>query len=422
MRHTPLLLCSVFALTGCEAPDAPDASQVGPEAKRLDATEDHHWLYDGMMPPLRDWQVVVSLAGHTARVTGALPQGWRRPLPTYAVPFEAPDGRPMVHVVYPIATAMLTDPNGAPTGNQNADPGDYPRLTGWAYTPSNVAGRGIPWGGFPYLEFDPRRAIAFHGPITAQDGAWRLLRGPVSHACARMQGEHIVELAHLMGVDVSAPVDADTSATFHAPRGQALVEVIDDFDRLDGRVLDVDYPATGWRRPTGEDVWVFPTWSSDDHPRFVCPAAEAPGCGHMPAGLASPVAPDLLGELGCPDGYQAWFVGAEGGRLCTDGRTALGPFTQVMRERCRTWGGGGACASDTWSLGLATGARGEGVCPSGAALDHHHTLYCVERGEALGPFPARLRRRCEQSGGEALCAEDRWPTRALAEWAGGVEP
>jgi len=57
------------------------------------------------------------------------------------------------------------------------------------------------WGGFPFIPYN--RGIAFHGPITAADGQWKLIRGAVSHGCQRMQGEHATELANLIGVDTS---------------------------------------------------------------------------------------------------------------------------------------------------------------------------------------------------------------------------
>lgn len=60
-----------------------------------------------------------------------------------------------------------------------------------------------PFGAFPFLLFTGQNEHAFHGPITQSPNEsadmWRVKRGAVSHGCHRMQGEHVVELATLMG-------------------------------------------------------------------------------------------------------------------------------------------------------------------------------------------------------------------------------
>ncbi len=408
-RVLPVLLllavgCGGEVVSGADAPL---------RDKALDAREDHHWIYDGPLPPLERWRIRFSLRGHTARVTGLLPEGWDRPLPPYAVVEETPAGRE-VTVVYPVSTAG--------EGSANADPGRYRVVAGWTWTPSNVSGRQIPWGGFPYLEFDAGRAIAFHGPITAVDDVWRLQRGPVSHGCARMQGEHVVELAHLIGLDMGTP--EDLGATFRVADPDWLVEVVADYDRVDGMVVDVDYPAVGgFERPAGADVRVFPSWSSDEQPRFVC--AHEPErslgtghCAHQPAGTRSPVRPEDVGVIECPAPYQATPLGVEGAVLCVAGDRAYGPHTAEMLARCRAAGGGEACASDVWSLALTRATRGEGVCPVGASVDFHDTGYCFEGGDALGPFPRALVDACRATGGGGACDAPRWPGDRLRALAG----
>ena len=316
-----------LGLLGCAGEREAPRGEDGPLAeKALDATEDHFWIYDGGLSPLDAWRVTFSLRGHTARVSGLLPDGWRRPLPSYAVERPGPAGRREVHVVYPVSTAG--------PGSSNADPGRYRRLASWSHTPSNVSNEGVSWGGFPYLEFDAGRNIAFHGPISVelqqQRPVWRLQRGAVSHGCARMQGEHVVELAHLVGLDMGVPEELDV--TFGtSEEGDFLVEVLEGYDAFEGAVVDVDYPAaTGFERPTGEGVRVFSTWSSDDHPRFVC--AHEPDrtlgeghCGHLEAATRSSVRAVDLGRVECPAPFVALPVGTEGGVVCSDGARAVGP-------------------------------------------------------------------------------------------------
>ena len=424
MRPTAIALTlTLSGLVACADPPRPaDAVTATPagtpadlgDAKRLDARADHHWIYAGLLPALDDWHAVLSLAGHTVRITGLLPAAYDAPLPFWAEPMLRSDGRVEVTVVYPVATARLKDERGAPTGNVNPLPGDHDFVSAYPYTPSDPV-KGTGWGGFPYLEYDLERRLAFHGPITAENGTWRLLRGPVSHGCARMQGEHVVELAHLMGLDMGDP--AAPARGFPAAQGDFRVRVVEDFDRLpDGRIVDVEYPGTaGFARPGGgpEQVAVFPTWSSDAFPRFVC--AHDPSrplgddhCDALPETGANPLRAADLGEIACPEGYTSLSVGDAGGRLCTDGVNAWGPFTRAMTSLCNRWGGGRNCTQDRWSLGLARSARGRGVCPLGATLDARDTGYCFEGDEAFGPFPADYVAACEAAGGGRACRSARW--------------
>jgi hypothetical protein len=405
--------CATACATAELPPSAPESAPLSENAlKRLDAKSDHRWIYDGLLPPLDSWSAVLSLAGHTVRVTGRLPAGWDAPLPRWAYPSPTSDGGVEVTVVYPIATARLADGWGRETGSKNATPGDYRYVSAYPFTPSDPT-TGVPWGGFPFLEYDLDRHLAFHGPITAENGSWRLLRGPVSHGCARMQGEHVVEFAHMVGLDMGSP-DA-TARGLPAPAGGYRVRVVEDFDRLpDGRRVDVDYPgAGGFSRPTGPDVFVFETWSTDDFPRFVCAhdPTRSLGDGHcdaLPEMGKNPVRARDLGQIVCPTDYVPMGVGKEGGVLCTSGRDAWGPFTRAMVEQCRAWGGGAGCTTERWSLSLARRARGEGVCPLGATLDARDTGYCVEGEDAFGPFPPAYVEACKVAGGGRACTSARW--------------
>lgn len=250
------------------APPGEEAPETGYEDELINAEKNgqpsQKWIYSGPLPRLDKPEVFVSLKAHTARVTGLLPRAFAAEVPFYAEAKPAGD-RTKVTVVYPIATGKI-DPS---TGTAPAAPGVYNTLFGIAYTPTNDK---APWGGFPFLMYNNKRGIAFHGPITSVtdvatgDLEWHLYRGPVSHGCNRMAGEHVVEMAHLLGIDMAVPHTISERFTL-----AVKVTTSENYDVFDGKTVDVDYPAEkGVVRPTGEGVKMYPTWVSDDFPRSVC--------------------------------------------------------------------------------------------------------------------------------------------------------
>ena len=279
-------LASLLSLGGCAADTSADGDSVGQDEddllKKTGPTS--NWTYRGLLPTLDAPSITVSLKGNTAHVTGLLPASFTGRLPFYAK--TAPEGlRTRVHLAYPIATV---DPNGhLPDGTttRNPEPFTYSVCGGDNFHATNSTGA---FGGFPFIEYvcshrdadgRLRSGIAFHGPITAigASGAtyWSLYRGPVSHACNRMLGEHVLELAHVIGFD-------------KGKRG-VPVQVIADFDHLDDKIIDVDYAATGWKRPAATDSVVFPVWQAVklradgstalDFPQWAC---ETSRCSSMP--------------------------------------------------------------------------------------------------------------------------------------------
>jgi hypothetical protein len=259
-------------LSGCSAEAADGDEEAAPELTedqlRKGAAE--QWVYGGTLPHLESPELTVSLSAHTARVSGLVPEGWRTPLPYY-VDAMAEGGRTRVAVVYPIATGAEVNSQGTSYR--------ITRVSPWVPTNEKAT-----WGGFPFIPYN--RGIAFHGPITAKDGEWRLVRGPVSHGCNRMQGEHVVELAHLIGVDMSTTVHKGASvAGLDVP-----VSVLGKPDTWKGKSVDVDYPATeGVKRPT-TNVMMFKAWSADQLASFVCPLNKRdlpPGGAEVPAGYCA---------------------------------------------------------------------------------------------------------------------------------------
>lgn len=321
---------------GCGAPTSEGAEDdpatpTNDDELRAGSNSDR-WVYNGLLPHLEDPSLVVAQTAHTVRVTGFLPDNYDvSKLPFYAKDgVEEVSGRTKISVVYPIATGESV----------NHQPDDYwtervyPRRTDSS----------APWGGFPFISYvnddSPYKGIAFHGPITASDGEWKLIRGKVSHGCNRMQGEHVVELAHLIGVDMTTKLwSGDTILrNYRVP-----VKVVrSEPDSFRGRKIDVDYPA-GPRavRPTG-NVKMFQAWRSQDFPSWVCKVDmnRPPPTNNVPANYCS-------GTLGLRDranpqtGPGAGANGpadapADGCSSATLGRTTP-ENACVQSSRDRTW-------------------------------------------------------------------------------------
>ena len=203
-----LALCSVLVVA-CAADDSDSSPSTEPETgssgdgygdelvnAEKNGAASQKWIYSGLLPKLTKAEVVASLKSHTVRVTGTLPATFTGQIPFYATVTPVGDVRKLT-VVYPIATGAL-DPS---TGQAPNAMGTYNTIYGIAYTPTNAH---APWGGFPFMMYNAKRGIAFHGPITSVtdvstgDLEWKLIRGPVSHGCNRMAGEHIVAVLNAM--------------------------------------------------------------------------------------------------------------------------------------------------------------------------------------------------------------------------------
>jgi hypothetical protein len=227
---------------------------------------DDEWFYGGPLPMLEQPSVTASLKGHTAHVTGLLPGDTQ--LPDLPHVKTKPEGDKLrVDIVYPIATAM--------PGHANARPGTYHFQAVRGYLPSGIAftqedgNHFVTWGGFPFFAYDG--GIAFHGPITDEENtdgvrAWFLERGDVSHGCNRMMGEHVVEFTHILGVNMRKLYSPNDPIT---PTSTASVHIIADYDTLDGKFIDVDYPtASGAVRPAtdhgADSVVMFGSWVASE--------------------------------------------------------------------------------------------------------------------------------------------------------------
>lgn len=263
------LLGSLLATAACASSSgSDDTGETSDDA--LTKKADAEWFYDGPIPALADPNVTVSLKGHTARVTGFLPSSVDVSKVPHVKSFPAGD-KQRVEIVYPIATAR--------PGKHNSDPGVYHFQVAKPYRPDGAAVTAeegehfVPWGGYPFIAYN--NGIAFHGPITSEanpnvpeGNVWYLQRGPVSGGCNRMNAEHVVELTHVIGISMRKVYDANKA---YNPKTTAAVTVIDDYDQLDGKYIDVDYPTwTGMTRPASvygkENVVMFGSWVGTETP------------------------------------------------------------------------------------------------------------------------------------------------------------
>lgn len=264
-----LLASSIFA-AGCAAESSSPSAEDGPSEDDIVAKADEHWFYSGPLPALKDAKVIASIEGNTAHVIGYMPPGAEVPdLPNVKSRIEG--GRTRVDIVYPIATA-------APP-KTNSRPGTYSFYGAKPYRPDGIAytvsqgNHFVPWGGFPFLGYN--NGIAFHGPITSQDNkgapdmkVWYLRRGDVSSGCNRMMGEHVTELAHVLGINMRK---VWTANQMYEDPTSAKTQVIAGYDQLDGKYIDVDYATdVGVTRPGkvhGDDkVVMFGSWVASEMP------------------------------------------------------------------------------------------------------------------------------------------------------------
>ena len=274
-----LALTASFALFACASdPSAKDDAPAtdSDSADELRVRGQAEWFYSGPLPALEEAEVVVSLKGHTARATGYLPAGVDIPDAPH-IKAVSEDGRIRIHAVYPIATGATYSAAAGVYHFERAIP--Y-RPDGNTYTTSD-GDHWVTWGGFPFLGYNG--TIAMHGPITpagskrGDSSVWFLRRGKVSSGCNRMMGEHVTELANLVGIDMRKFYAANQTIT---PRASA-VTLLDDYDQLDGKYVDVDFPTdVGVVRPGvtygAENVTMFGSWV----------ASEMPDGSDLPADLA----------------------------------------------------------------------------------------------------------------------------------------
>jgi hypothetical protein len=290
---TGLLLTTLAAVVaGCASESADDESSEDAIKKPANDTTPP-WVYEGPMPKLDDVHITTSIIGHTTRVTGLLPVGFdASTLPFYAVAQPADGGRTKVSVVYPVATGDKKN------GQWNNVPGRYNHLNVRPYRPKDAALSGKEnWGGFPFLNYHDERRFAFHGPIDYSDAEdvdndgkkdedWRLTRGRISHGCQRMQGEHVLELTHMLGFDMRHPHSTSENAPDPKNQVEGKYVPIDltvlaepAYDKFPNpahggamEIVDVAYPKheTVAPLPASQPVMTFKTWDANEMRAWAC--------------------------------------------------------------------------------------------------------------------------------------------------------
>lgn len=405
------VVLALVGAAGC-APveaDVPEGADADGEEVLRRTRDTANWSYQGPMPTLDSPRVVVSLAGHTVRVTGLLPTSFTGTLPYHAItePDPAGTGRTQVTLVYPIATGNPNSTTESGLTVRNPEPNDYRVCRGTLSAPTTDRAA---FGGFPFIEYvcghrdrdgRLRSGIAFHGPIssrTIEGGVyWDLYRGPVSHACNRMLGEHVLEFAKVIG--------------FTGGRTGTPVTVIAGYDTWHGAPVDVDYPVynNSFRRPPASQSVIFPAWQAVrrlangalrvEFPRWAC---ETTRCPSMPENRLDPVTGGRTpAPLACPTGASLTAVGTAGGSACASSTQYVGPITAAMRAACEAEGTSRTtCAGERLPLAQGLRLRGTGVCPAGARFDAL-TSYCLEGNDALGPFPSAVQSQCTALGHSA---------------------
>lgn len=239
------------------------------------STTPRQLVYGGPLPALERPSLVVSARTFSVRITGLLPFGWKSALPYYTYThLRTENGKSRISVVYP----ALANP-ACLAARRYGSIVIHPAVAR-ASTRDEAT-----WADFPYLEFAEGKAL--HGPLPHMIGRGLLARGSDTQGCIRLLGEHLVELAHLAGLHGTAPVEL-----------RVPLVVLDDFDRIDRRLVDLDFPASGGvKAPPPDRTLLLRTWDPARLPRWVCRLRAGRGRNPCTANPENTIDP-LTGQAG----------------------------------------------------------------------------------------------------------------------------
>jgi hypothetical protein len=282
------------------------------------------YIYNGPLPKLKEPEITISMFGLTLRVSGYVPPGTK--LPFYAIKASEDSKGTYIHIVYPMGSTDPTLNSLTHDGRVGQDAGGVwygfyrliPRRTSL-----------LAYGGFPFLGYDPKNLISLHGPVdyldldeespaddhsNPEDQAepvavktkeyWINGRGYNSHGCKHLESEHIVELAHLVGIDMHRAWRQNQKTPLENVNPITITVLGMDYKKdnpwggydmvmIDGKgvLVDVKYPVEEWsdnkierakalklsipeiRRAsdvTTGNTRIFPTWDARDFPNWVC--------------------------------------------------------------------------------------------------------------------------------------------------------
>lgn len=130
-------------------------------------------------------------------------------------------------------------------------------------------------------------------------------------------------------------------------------------------------------------------------------------------GLGGQNVPD---DYYCPDGYSY----DSRYHVCEGRQGVLGPFSEEMVYKCKSFGGGAPCDGLHWQPEFAHAIRGTGRCPNGTQWDNELEV-CFSGENVYGPFLKSQYEKCLAASGGPACETMRW-SRSFFESFRKVKP
>ncbi|MEN9827239.1 MAG: hypothetical protein RI953_2984 [Pseudomonadota bacterium] len=128
--------------------------------------------------------------------------------------------------------------------------------------------------------------------------------------------------------------------------------------------------------------------------------SELPGANQQGFGLGGVAQPD---DFYCPEGYSYDTTY----HVCDSRQGVLGPFSDAMVQKCKSFGGGAPCDGLHWQREFAHSIRGTGKCPNGTQWESELEV-CYSGDDVYGPFLKSQHERCLSAGGGPACETMRW--------------
>ena len=128
--------------------------------------------------------------------------------------------------------------------------------------------------------------------------------------------------------------------------------------------------------------------------------SEQPGANQQGFGLGGLAQPD---DFYCPEGYSY----DSDYHVCDGRQGVLGPFSDAMVQKCKSFGGGKPCDGVHWQREFAHSIRGTGKCPNGTQRESELEV-CYSGDDVYGPFLISQHERCLAAGGGPACETMRW--------------